>query len=94
MPVPTYHSYEETLNKNTAKFPIKTTDEKYKSKTWNERTQTMYLLKELFQEHGLKHGVDYYWTDQYYDNQNVSVLFTNEENTSYFMLLYQCQKNP
>jgi hypothetical protein len=54
----------------------------------------MYLLKELFQKQGLKHGVDYYWTDQYNDNQNVSVLFTNEENTSYFMLLYQCQKNP
>jgi hypothetical protein len=91
--VPTYHSYEETLKKNTAKFPIKITDAKYKSKTWNERSQTMYLLKELFQEQGLKQGVDYYWTDQY-DNQNVSVLFANEENTSYFMLLYQCQKNP
>jgi hypothetical protein len=91
--VPTYHSYEETLKKNTVKFPIKTTDAKYKSKTWDERTQTMYLLKELFQEQGLIHGVDYYWTDQY-DNQNVSVLFANEENTSYFMLLYQCQKNP
>jgi len=94
LPVPSYHSYEETLKKNTAKFPIKTSDKHFKSKTWNERTQTMYLLKELFQEQGLKHGVDYFWTDQYYDNQNVSVLFTNEENTSYFMLLYQCQKNP
>jgi hypothetical protein len=56
-----------------------------------EKTTTVGELKELFNYHGLRNGQDYVFLKL--DNgQELPVMFANEEDVSFFMLAYECQK--
>jgi len=77
---------------NIARFPIIIKGKEYKTRTWATRTEAMYFLKNSFTKHGLRNGTDYIFLDKN-DRDNISVLFAEESNTSFFTMLYECQKN-
>jgi hypothetical protein len=78
---------------NIARFPIIIKEgREHKNRNWSTRTEAMYFLKNSFTKHGLRNGTDYLFLDKN-DRDNISVLFAEESNTSFFTMLYECQKN-
>ena len=47
----------------------------------------------MFNHYGLRNGQDYVFL-QLDNGQELPVMFADEENVSFFMLAYICQKNP
>ena len=76
-----------------AKFPLASLKNSARYNLWNKRNAAMTQLKEIFNRHGLRNGQDYVFL-QLDNGQELPVLFANEEDVSFFMLAYECQKNP
>lgn len=76
-----------------AKFPLVSLKNSARYNLWNKRNAAMQQLKELFNRHGLRNGQDYVFL-QLDNGTELPVLFANEEDVSFFMLAYECQKNP
>ena len=60
---------------------------------WNKRNAAMQQLKEIFNRHGLRNGQDYVFL-QLDNGKELPVMFADEHHVSFFMLAYECQKNP
>jgi len=76
-----------------ARFPLAKLNNTPRYGLWNKRNIVMSQLKELFNYHGLRNGQDYVFLKL--DNgQELPVMFANKEDVSFFMLAYECQKNP
>ena len=76
-----------------ARFPLAKLKNTPRYGLWNKRNIALSQLKELFNYHGLRNGQDYVFLKL--DNgQELPVMFANEEDVSFFMLAYECQKNP
>ena len=78
--------------KNIAKFPLASLKNSARYNLWNKRNAAMQQLKEIFNRHGLRNGQDYVFL-QLDNGQELPVMFANEEDVSFFMLAYECQKN-
>jgi len=87
--VPFYNKNEN----NIARFPIAKLNNTSRYGLWNKRNIAMQQLKKIFNHHGLRNGQDYVFL-QLDNGKELPVMFTNEEHVSFFMLAYECQKNP
>jgi hypothetical protein len=76
-----------------ARFPLAKLNNTPRYGLWNKRNIAMSQLKEIFNHYGLRNGQDYVFLKL--DNgQELPVMFAEEEHVSFFMLAYECQKNP
>ena len=76
-----------------ARFPLTSLNGSPRYGLWNKRNAAMTHLKEIFNRHGLRNGQDYVFL-QLDNGQELPVMFANEEDVSFFMLAFECQKNP
>ena len=53
----------------------------------------MRQLKDIFTHYGLRNGQDYVFL-QLDNGTELPVMFADEHHVSFFMLAYECQKNP
>ena len=94
MPVPNLDVsfYNKDENK-IARFPLAKLKNTPRYGLWNKRNIAMSQLKDMFNHYGLRNGQDYVFL-QLDNGQELPVMFADEENVSFFMLAYICQKNP
>ena len=76
-----------------AKFPLALLKNSARYNLWNKRNIAMRQLKEIFNRYGLRNGQDYVFL-QLDNGTELPVMFAQEEHVSFFMLAYECQKNP
>lgn len=76
-----------------AKFPLASLKGSPRYNLWNKRNAAMRQLKDIFNHHGLRNGQDYVFL-QLDNGQELPVMFADEHHVSFFMLAYECQKNP
>lgn len=84
--------YNKDENK-IARFPLAKLKGAARYNLWNKRNIAMQQLKDIFNRYGLRNGQDYVFL-QLDNGQELPVMFADEENVSFFMLAYVCQKNP
>ena len=94
MPVPNLDVavYNKDENK-IARFPLVSLRNSARYNLWNKRNAAMQQLKEIFNRYGLRNGQDYVFL-QLDNGQELPVMFADENHVSFFMLAYECQKNP
>lgn len=85
-----YYNKDES---KIARFPLASLSQSPRYNLWGKRNIAMNQLKELFNRHGLRNGQDYVFL-QLDNGQELPVMFADEEHVSFFMLAYECQKNP
>ena len=79
--------------KNIAKFPLASLKNSARYNLWNKRNIAMRQLKDIFTHYGLRNGQDYVFL-QLDNGTELPVMFADEHHVSFFMLAYECQKNP
>ena len=87
--VPFYNKDESKI----ARFPLAKFNNSARYNLWNKRNVAMRQLKDIFTHHGLRNGQDYVFL-QNENGQELPVMFADEHHVSFFMLAYECQKNP
>ena len=76
-----------------AKFPLASLRNSARYNLWNKRNIAMQQLKDIFNRYGLRNGQDYVFL-QLDNGKELPVMFADENHVSFFMLAYECQKNP
>jgi len=84
--------YNKDENK-IARFPLVSLRNSARYNLWNKRNIAMQQSKEIFNRYGLRNGQDYVFL-QLDNGQELPVMFADENHVSFFMLAYECQKNP
>jgi hypothetical protein len=84
--------YNKDENK-IARFPLVSLRNSARYNLWNKRNIAMQQLKEIFNRYELRNGQDYVFL-QLDNGQELPVMFADENHVSFFMLAYECQKNP
>ena len=77
---------------NIARFPLASLSGSPRYGLWNKRNAAMQQLKEIFNRHGLRNGQDYVFL-QVDNGKELPVQFADEQNVSFFLMVYECQKN-
>lgn len=84
--------YNKDENK-IARFPLVSLRNSARYNLWNKRNIAMQQSKEIFNRYGLRNGQDYVFL-QLDNGQELPVMFADENHVSFFIMAYECQKNP